>query len=1068
MPLQKQAVSVNFDQGVDTFSDPNQLSFGKFTALSNAVFIKEGASQFADLTKRNGFGSLTTLPNASSKFITTYNETLLAIGGDVKGYSEGPNFWASKGTYLPLSLKTQSIIQNSNNQQFADIAQINGLTCTAYLEYVALTTLIGGTVSSVSYVPNARYVISNLNTGEQISQSQLIVPSFGSVNFSPRVYAYGSKFVLLFDGTIGSQSHLEYKWIDATNPSSVSSSTLVSSNFAPAFPQAFDAVVASNSLFISWSAKSSSSVFTGYLNSNFGLTGPVTASSQYSQSASIRMSADLSGVAPVIWTTYVSNLINLPPVFLGRPLKTFATDTNLNFVVPSIDILSDVSGAITLASVYFQIANNIICNASGGVNTTFIEFGGRRLIYGTNLSPVNDPKNPGTSFPVNFASNTIGVLSVPQTISSGTVNNQRLGFGNASLGLAAGPFNISSVTYVLAEYQSQYQSTYFLVNSSGFIAAKLAYGNGYGDSLTEGNYLPYGVGKGFSIGTTTGFIPYIFKDSITPVNKDTNVSSSVQTSGIYSQYGIALCDFDFATSNIIAIEAGQNLNLNGGYVWQYDGTVPKEYGTHLYPDLSIALTGSGSAVGSMTSQSYFYQATYSYIDNKGNIIESAASLPFNVNLGVAGSITTTSTVVTVPMLTVAGSVTFANTKINLYRWSTSQPIYYLVESENQNTTSPTYLGNGVFIDKHTDAAILGNKILYTTGGVLENTPPPSPTAVTLFDSRLWLIDAEDQNLLWYSKQLIENVPVEMSNLLTYFVPPSTSSVNSTGPMKCICPMDDKLIIFKNNSIFYINGTGPDNTGANNQYSQPILITNGVGCDNQNSIILVPKGLMFKSNKGIWLLGRDLSLDFVGKDVESYNLSKVLSATLIPGTNQARFTLDSGIMLMYDYFVGQWGTFNINGISSVIYNGLHTYLDSSGNVFRETPGVYSDGSTAVVMSFTTGWVSLAGVQGYKRIYKMFMLANYKTPHALTGSIAYDFNPNSLQNFQIIPTNTLGSGSQVEQWQINFDQQQCQSFQLSVSEISSVSAGQGLTISAFRILAGIKSDTPKNIGVSNKIS
>src|ERR1700744_6308618 len=169
----------------------------------------------------------------------------------------------------------------------------------------------------------------------------------------------------------------------------------------------------------------------------------------------------------------------------------------------------------------------------------------------------------------------------------------------------------------------------------------------------------------------------------------------------------------------------------------------------------------------------------------------------------------------------------------------------------------------------------GNNLIYTTGGVVEDIGGPASNVFALFDTRLWVLDAEDPNLWWYSKQVIEGTPVEMSDLLTFYVAPSTSSQASTGPTTAAAPMDDKLIMFKGNpnyqnAIYYINGTGPDNTGANNQYSEPIFITAAVGCNNQRSIVLTPPGLMFQSGQGIWLLGRDLSTNYIGAPVEAYN------------------------------------------------------------------------------------------------------------------------------------------------------------------------------------------------------
>ncbi len=127
-------------------------------------------------------------------------------------------------------------------------------------------------------------------------------------------------------------------------------------------------------------------------------------------------------------------------------------------------------------------------------------------------------------------------------------------------------------------------------------------------------------------------------------------------------------------------------------------------------------------------------------------------------------------------------------------------------------------------------------------------------------------------------------------------------------MKCLAPMDDKLIIFKKNAIYYLNGAGPDNTGANSQYSQPTFITSTLGCDNPNSIVTVPSGLMFQSDKGIWLLGRDLSTSYIGWDVEDFNDDEVVSALTIPDAHEVRFTMASGAILLYDYSFNQWGSF----------------------------------------------------------------------------------------------------------------------------------------------------------------
>jgi hypothetical protein len=346
--------------------------------------------------------------------------------------------------------------------------------------------------------------------------------------------------------------------------------------------------------------------------------------------------------------------------------------------------------------------------------------------------------------------------------------------------------------------------------------------------------------------------------------------------------------------------------------------------------------------------------------------------------------------------------------------------------------------------------------------------------MTLFDTRLWLVDAEDPNLLWFSKQVIENTPVEMSDLLTMYIAPTTAAQGSTGPITAIAPMDDKLIIFKGNAIYYINGTGPDNTASNNQYSQPIFITSTVGCMNQQSIVFMPNGLMFQSDKGIWLLSRGLDASYIGAPVEQYNSGTVESAQNIPETNQVRFILNTGITLMYDYYYGQWGTFvGVPALSSCIFQGLHSFINKFGGVYQETPGLYVDGSNPVLMQFTTGPIRLDALQSYQRAYEFFLLGEYVSPHKLQIGILYDYATYPSQTVLISPTNfnptygnsspygegSYGGNSTTEEWRIHLKNQRCSAIGISLQEVYDgsfgVAAGAGFTLSGLNIVCGFKS-------------
>jgi hypothetical protein len=564
-------------------------------------------------------------------------------------------------------------------------------------------------------------------------------------------------------------------------------------------------------------------------------------------------------------------------------------------------------------------------------------------------------------------------------------------------------------------------------------------------------------------------VPYLANDFLATVNKGTNLPAGTPSNAIYTQTGVNLATFSINTIGQYSSEIASALHLTGGQLWEYDGVRPVEHGFQVWPENTAVTTSpTGGMIGAGT---YYYQFTYEWTDNAGNLHRSAPSIPIVIT--TTGS--TSSNTLYVPTLRLTYKVAPNPVRIVGYRWSVAQQVYYQFTSLTSPTINNPAVDLVTIVDTLSDAEILGNVILYTTGGVIEDIAAPASVASALFNNRLFLIDAEDRNLLWFSKQVIEAVPVEMSDLLTLYVAPTTGAQGSTGPMTALAAMDDKLIVFKANAIYYINGTGPDNTGANSTFSDAIFITSAVGCPNPSSIVLMPNGLMFQSDKGIWLLGRDLSTTYIGAPVETYNSETVMSAQAIPATNQVRFVLSSNLTLMYDYFFNQWGTFtNKFAISSTLYNSTDTYLNSFGNVYQEKANTYLDGSDPVLMSVTTGWINAAGLQGYERFYFANLLGTYFTPFKLNVLLAYDYNIGAPeQQIVVAPDNYVanwggealwGSGpawggeGQVFSARLFPQKQKCQSFQVTINEqydnSFGTSPGAGLSLSGLALIIGVK--------------
>ncbi len=981
MPVQKQGVTMNFAAGLDLKTDPNQVPFGKFLTLENAVFQNGGGLQ-----KRNGFGAVSTLPVNTQTTITTHNDNLVTTGSNLYSYTQSNDSWSNRGIVQPVSLAVSPVIRTSDSQTECDSAvDANNSVCTVWTE--------GN---------NTYYNILNANRAVVVARTQL--PATAT---NPRVFMLGAYFVIVFKATVSAATHLQRIAIPTSTPTVPGSAIDIATNVTSLANSAFDGAVCNNSLYLMWEA-TGTTIKLGYLTSTLALSSQKSIASQ---------SASLSAVCqdPVtsnIWFHWWSS----------GSTNGFSTvyDLNLNVIPTMSPPLQTITG-VTI--------NEMSCTANNG---------GGNLIY----SIINSYSWSGrTDYTQTLAISQTGTTGAPTTV-------------RRSVGLASKAFTMANVDYILVYYQGTLQPSYFLMDFAGNILARLAYSNGQG--VTHSRVL-----SSMTVQNSSVLGSYVLSDLIVPLSKTDTGSAG----GITSQTGLNLVEFTINNSAQLSSEIAGSLHLTGGQLWQYDGTAPVEHGFHVWPE--NVNVGTSTGAGSIAAGTYYYVAVYEWTDASGNLHRSAPSVPVS-------QVTTTSSstnTIKVPTLRLTAKT---NVRIVLYRYSIAQPVYYQVQTISAPTANDTTADSVTITDTQADSTILGRTILYTTGAVIENIAAPAVTATCLHRSRLFAIDAEDPNSIWYSKPVLSGTPVEMSDLLTVFVAPTIGAQGSTGAVSALASMDDKLIIFKRNAVYYMTGNGPDITGANNDFSDPTFITSVAGCTNPKSIIFTPKGLMFQSDKGIWLLGRNLSTEYIGAAVEAYNGTIVNSAQNIPATNQVRFTLDSGVTLMYDYYYDQWGTFTsgAGGVSSTLWQDKHTLLNSRAQVRQESLA-YLDGSSPVLLGFTTSWIKLAGLQGFQRAYYLTLLSNYLTPHKLTLGLSYDYQNITEQTTIISPDNfngtygadslyggssPYGGPSSLEQWRVFFNKQKCQSIRLQVQETfdasKGVPAGAGLTISGINFVIGGK--------------
>lgn len=567
-----------------------------------------------------------------------------------------------------------------------------------------------------------------------------------------------------------------------------------------------------------------------------------------------------------------------------------------------------------------------------------------------------------------------------------------------SVGLSTKAFVIEDQIYVGATFETDVQPTYFIIRDDGLIVARVL--GSLGGGLTRGTdgVLKSGLCRSAEVNAAAQYVLFNVRLKLQAAQDNTLLSASE---------GLNRIQVSIGTSTYSTDTLGENLHVAGGTLLDYDGVSVFEHGFHVFPEEVTSSVASGSATFPATG-TYSYQATYEWVDARGQIHRSAPSFITSQTLGA----TTAEISIVVPKLRLTSKQANgrAPVKIVIYRSDVnlSAVLYKLVEIANDSTSEPNVVKTDdqiTFTDTNSlGADLTSQEILYTTGGTLENIAPSSSKVLARHKNRIFLGDLEDETRIQYSREWVYGESVCFSDGLEIRVDALG------GKVTAMQSLDDKLVIFKRDRLFALSGDGPVDTGANNTFTLPILVSGDVGTRDPDSLIIMPNGLMFKSDKGIYLLTPGLQLEYVGAAVEDFNHLSISGAVLMEDLNEIRYTTSDGSTLVYNYYFNQWSTFtNYEAESCVIGLNSFLHLKSDGTVNQEIPDTYDDNGQRIQMNIETSWMSVAGLQGFQRVYWIHALGDFKSHHYAKMKLAYNFE--SVYNEVMYYDTRTGQGTGV---------------------------------------------------------
>ena len=472
--------------------------------------------------------------------------------------------------------------------------------------------------------------------------------------------------------------------------------------------------------------------------------------------------------------------------------------------------------------------------------------------------------------------------------------------------------------------------------------------------------------------------------------------------------------------------------LGGGVLGQWDGQQVSHCGFLGRP--TIYTTTNASVGGAMSNGTYSLVAVLEWIDGQGNTHLSAPSDPVSVTLTGGTATQKISTFVEYPFPYVGTTPT-----------DNGLPRCYIYSTTNGGTAyrrandTPSVSATPQRVCSDTD--LLTREVLYTTGSVLPNAMPDGPPVVGLFNDRVLASSPNEDDVLYAQKPPSIGYGPEFSDQLTVGISAKG------GPVTAIVENVDKCCVFKKRSIQVFTGEGYTATGEGG-YSNAETIYEHLGCPGPWAATSTPVGVMFDTGgQGIWLLGRDLQLSYVGEGVDSWKDTEVYSVSVVPNEQEVRWLMASGEILAYNWTASAWSVFTPFPCWDIgLANGVPIYLRQStsnlGGVYTDSDTAFTDMMSGVIdvsaanitMQAVTGWMNFAGLQGYQRVWRALFTGDYSDIHTLLVDVGYDYKPTYADAFSLASANIM-AGSSVYDGQVTLHQSFSKSVRLKLRASSS---------------------------------
>ena len=1068
MPLQKQNISVPM-LSMDESVDERVLPVDTLRSVKNGQYDKRGS-----VVKRNGFRRFPNelsdgTPIDTSKTLFSTGDELCLVGNTrLYAYNEKQAVWYDHGPVSPCTGKTENIFRDVNNYALSDIARNGDYVIHAAHQTHVAQQVVGGN-DEVRHAIDAQ--IQTVD-GQQVLFPEEIDP-FTTTNFTasraphaPRCFATGSKLCFLHQRmNVGLPNTLFLHEWDSNTPN-VPFNNFGAMTFLPndlwfngENTRTYDAVgieqgIGQGDYLLAYIADSSNSIIIARRDSSHAVQalGNINVNAPYERVAL----ADSTQFPDVFYVIAVAARYAPGPILNSWQVEVWALQKSNMAVVWGPVALRSSPGPLTQ-----ELVRSVGCCENDG-----------RLV-GT--WSVTKPE-------------------IPATLACDTENRSCDGLTGGALDrlwvikncyLRTRPFSVNNRAYQwLGSAISDAEPDEFNGGTELFECEWLA------DLMTDDVnpvVIPnwprrsrlhvfcglhnVGVAPAAVIDGTAAWVVGSGNNIIhfgDDVYKNMTTSRSFYMEGRPRRHAADEVTLDFREAPLATV-VNRGSAIIGGAAWfWYSGSWTEEVSFAYPPVINVPVITPNP--GGLAAGTYFYTSHWSTYDEKGNLHRSLPTASVEVEIIPA----TAPANVTMQVKTLSASTRLAipNKDVNAvwYRSTDSDPIKRRISRPTLlcANTPMENLTNTSFID---EASTVEGNILYTDGGVeIEAVAPEGGRIPFVAANRVWLGDFFRRDRIQYSKRYApgtaneDSIAPEFNEAFGYLV---RSGRRITG----MSELDDKLVVFTEEEIFALAGRGPDDSGANNDFSGLQEVSNDGGCIEARSVVAFPGGVMFQSKAGVYALTRNLSLEFLGRAVED-KLAEypiITAATLVSKVNEVRFVASNGtraIILVFNYKWGAWSWWEprdaVGGqmsiVSAAVHNNEYYVVSRSGNIFVLDAALHKDDTTEYIpLEVETSWLQSAGQSGWQRIWNITALCDRKDAHDLTMTVYNDFDSSPSQTVTWSDA-TIAAFPELprEQVKTHVLRQKCQAVKVKIADADPgvATTGAGFDIAGIVLEAGVK--------------